>query len=76
MKFNADVPTHDKDTPFIRQNTPHPKELRDKAKKLLAKNRSDEGGASLEPLSEEVNIGFKKNIYLFASISIVFHETI
>ncbi|XP_075148446.1 scribble planar cell polarity protein isoform X3 [Haematobia irritans] len=54
VKFNTDVPTHDKDTtPFIRQNTPHPKELRDKAKKLLAKKGTDDGGDNLEPLSEE-----------------------
>ncbi|XP_059220080.1 protein lap4 isoform X12 [Stomoxys calcitrans] len=54
VKFNADVPTHEKDTPFIRQNTPHPKELRDKAKKLLAtKNRISDSGDNLEPLSEE-----------------------
>ncbi|XP_073815411.1 protein lap4-like isoform X22 [Musca autumnalis] len=53
VKFNSDVPTHEKDSTFTRQNTPHPKELRDKAKKLLAKNRPDEPVGGLEPLSEE-----------------------
>lgn len=43
----------------MRQNTPHPKELRDKAKKLLAKNRSDEApgiSSNLDTLTEEVRI--------------------
>ncbi|KAM7362442.1 scribble planar cell polarity protein isoform 11-T13 [Cochliomyia hominivorax] len=56
VKFNADIPIQDKDTPFMRQNTPHPKELRDKAKKLLAKNRTDEGpgvSSNLDTLTEE-----------------------
>lgn len=42
----------------MRQNTPHPKELRDKAKKLLAKNRTDEGpsvSSNLDTLAEEVS---------------------
>ncbi|XP_046805865.1 protein lap4 isoform X10 [Lucilia cuprina] len=56
VKFNADIPVQDKDTPFTRQNTPHPKELRDKAKKLLAKNRTDEApgvSSNLDTLTEE-----------------------
>ncbi|XP_065371151.1 protein lap4 isoform X3 [Calliphora vicina] len=56
VKFNADIPIQDKDTPFTRQNTPHPKELRDKAKKLLAKNRTDEApgvSSNLDTLTEE-----------------------
>uniref|UniRef100_A0A1I8M8A5 PDZ domain-containing protein n=1 Tax=Musca domestica TaxID=7370 RepID=A0A1I8M8A5_MUSDO len=55
VKFNPDVPTHEKDSTFTRQNTPHPKELRDKAKKLILKHqKTDEPAAGgLEPLSEE-----------------------
>lgn len=41
VKF-SDVPTMEKETPFIRQNTPHPKELKAKAQKLLAKSRQEE----------------------------------
>ncbi|XP_046807518.1 protein lap4-like [Lucilia cuprina] len=54
--MKADIPVQDKDTPFTRQNTPHPKELRDKAKKLLAKNRTDEApgvSSNLDTLTEE-----------------------
>lgn len=45
----------DKETPFVRQNTPHPKELKAKAHKLFAKEKSklDESG-NLDTLSEEV----------------------
>lgn len=47
----------DKETPFVRQNTPHPKELKAKAHKLFAKEKSklDETG-NLDTLSEEVRI--------------------
>lgn len=46
----------DKETPFVRQNTPHPKELKLKAHKLFAKEKSklDESG-NLDTLSEEVS---------------------
>lgn len=49
----------DKETPFVRQNTPHPKELKAKAHKLFAKekNKVDESG-NLDTLSEEVNNQF------------------
>ncbi|KAG4077841.1 hypothetical protein HA402_013775 [Bradysia odoriphaga] len=53
VKFSEDSGT-DKDTPFVRQNTPHPKELKLKAHKLFAKERGakDESG-NLDTLSEE-----------------------
>lgn len=56
VKFSEDSGIADKDTPFVRQNTPHPKELKLKAHKLFAKekNRNDDGG-NLDTLSEEVN---------------------
>lgn len=41
VKF-SDIPTLEKETPFIRQNTPHPKELKAKAQKLLAKSRQED----------------------------------
>lgn len=56
VKFSEDSGIADKDTPFVRQNTPHPKELKLKAHKLFAKekNRADDGG-NLDTLSEEVS---------------------
>ncbi|XP_062539915.1 protein lap4 isoform X14 [Armigeres subalbatus] len=54
VKFSEDSNV-DKDTPFVRQNTPHPKELKLKAHKLFAKEkRSDDlSGGNLDTLSEE-----------------------
>ncbi|XP_049534430.1 protein lap4 isoform X3 [Anopheles darlingi] len=58
VKFTEDFGA-DRDTPFVRQNTPHPKELKMKAHKLFAKERrAGEGGAgelsgNLDTLSEE-----------------------
>jgi protein scribble len=40
VKFSEDSNV-DKDTPFVRQNTPHPKELKLKAHKLFAKDKKD-----------------------------------
>lgn len=56
VKFSEDSGQFDKDTPFVRQNTPHPKELKLKAHKLFAKekNKADDGG-NLDTLSEEVS---------------------
>lgn len=56
VKFSEDSGIADKDTPFVRQNTPHPKELKLKAHKLFAKekNKADDGG-NLDTLSEEVS---------------------
>jgi hypothetical protein len=51
VKFSEDSAT-DKDTPFVRQNTPHPKELKLKAHKLFSKDKKDD---DLQPLSEEVS---------------------
>uniref|UniRef100_A0A182FMI8 PDZ domain-containing protein n=1 Tax=Anopheles albimanus TaxID=7167 RepID=A0A182FMI8_ANOAL len=63
VKFTEDFGA-DRDTPFVRQNTPHPKELKMKAHKLFAKERrAGEGGVggggpgelsgNLDTLSEE-----------------------
>ncbi|XP_055525253.1 protein lap4 isoform X11 [Wyeomyia smithii] len=54
VKFSEDSNV-DKDTPFVRQNTPHPKELKLKAHKLFAKERKsdDMSGGNLDTLSEE-----------------------
>lgn len=59
VKFSEDSGIADKDTPFVRQNTPHPKELKLKAHKLFAKekNKSDDGG-NLDTLSEEVSSAY------------------
>lgn len=57
VKFSDDSGIADKDTPFVRQNTPHPRELKLKAHKLFSKEKSktDEPG-NLDVLSEEVII--------------------
>uniref|UniRef100_A0A4Y0BKM4 PDZ domain-containing protein n=1 Tax=Anopheles funestus TaxID=62324 RepID=A0A4Y0BKM4_ANOFN len=53
VKFTEDFGA-DRDTPFVRQNTPHPKELKMKAHKLFAKERkSDDLSGNLDTLSEE-----------------------
>uniref|UniRef100_A0A182SC63 Disease resistance R13L4/SHOC-2-like LRR domain-containing protein n=1 Tax=Anopheles maculatus TaxID=74869 RepID=A0A182SC63_9DIPT len=53
VKFTEDFGA-DRDTPFVRQNTPHPKELKMKAHKLFAKERkSDDMSGNLDTLSEE-----------------------
>lgn len=55
VKFSEDSGISDKDTPFVRQNTPHPKELKLKAHKLFGKDKSKtDDGANLDTLSEEV----------------------
>ncbi|XP_067616409.1 uncharacterized protein scrib isoform X4 [Eurosta solidaginis] len=52
VKFSEDS-TQEKDTPFVRQNTPHPKELKAKAHKLFAKDRSRVDDANLDTVTEE-----------------------
>ncbi|XP_068622158.1 protein lap4-like isoform X4 [Battus philenor] len=52
VKFTEDVPEA-RETPFVRQNTPHPKELKLKAHKLLA-GRSPEQNTQLPPVSDDV----------------------
>lgn len=51
VKFTDDSQM-DKDTPFVRQNTPHPKELKMKAQKLFGKGKAGEEN-NLDALSEE-----------------------
>ena len=51
VKFSDDS-NLEKDTPFVRQNTPHPKELKAKAQKLFSKDKKDD---NLDTLSEEVS---------------------
>ncbi|XP_070507220.1 protein lap4 isoform X5 [Chironomus tepperi] len=51
VKFSEDSAT-DKETPFVRQNTPHPKELKLKAHKLFSKDKKDDD-SQLNRLPEE-----------------------
>ncbi|XP_055699199.1 protein lap4-like isoform X13 [Phlebotomus papatasi] len=54
VKFSEDSVTDKEQTPFVRQNTPHPKELKMKAHKLFAKEKSKtEDTIGLDTLSEE-----------------------
>lgn len=50
VKFSDDS-NADKETPFVRQNTPHPKDLKAKAHKLFSKDKKDD----MYALSEEVS---------------------
>jgi len=54
VKFSEDSAT-DKETPFVRQNTPHPKELKLKAHKLFSKDKKDDD-SQLNRLPEEVSL--------------------
>ncbi|GAB0093092.1 protein lap4 [Sergentomyia squamirostris] len=54
VKFSEDSVTDKEQTPFVRQNTPHPKELKMKAHKLFAKEKSKtDDNIGLDTLSEE-----------------------
>ena len=56
VKFKDDS-SNEKDTTFVRQNTPHPKELKAKAHKLFHKEKSkleEAATSTLDTLSEEV----------------------
>ncbi|XP_043863387.1 protein lap4 isoform X12 [Drosophila mojavensis] len=52
VKFSEEVP-QEKDTPFVRQNTPHPKDLKAKAQKLKVERSRHEENANLVTLPEE-----------------------
>jgi protein scribble len=41
-------------TPFVRQNTPHPKELKAKAHKLFGKGKTPDGKAATDQLVSEL----------------------
>ncbi|XP_020284620.1 protein lap4 isoform X3 [Pseudomyrmex gracilis] len=60
VKFTDEPPHADKETPFIRQNTPHPKELKAKAHKLLSKARSESRSASTEEQDVSQTFGLDK----------------
>lgn len=55
VKFSEEV-TQEKDTPFVRQNTPHPKDLKAKAQKLKNERSRHEENTHLMSLPEEVNV--------------------
>nr|XP_017037709.1 protein lap4 isoform X4 [Drosophila kikkawai] len=52
VKFSEDA-SQEKDTPFVRQNTPHPKDLKAKAQKLKVERSRHEEHANLVALPEE-----------------------
>lgn len=56
VKFSEEV-SQEKDTPFVRQNTPHPKDLKAKAQKLKVERSRHEEHTTLPLMSlpEEVN---------------------
>ncbi|XP_060648485.1 protein lap4 isoform X6 [Drosophila nasuta] len=52
VKFSEEV-SQEKDTPFVRQNTPHPKDLKAKAQKLKVERSRHEENTNLMSLPEE-----------------------
>ncbi|XP_043492411.1 protein lap4 isoform X6 [Polistes fuscatus] len=60
VKFTDEPPDADKETPFVRQNTPHPKELKAKAHKLFCKGRSDSRSGSTEEQDVSQTFGLDK----------------
>ncbi|XP_019697619.1 protein lap4 isoform X3 [Harpegnathos saltator] len=60
VKFTDEPPEADKETPFVRQNTPHPKELKAKAHKLFSKGRSESRSASTDEQDVSQTFGLDK----------------
>ncbi|XP_051162436.1 protein lap4 isoform X2 [Leptopilina boulardi] len=60
VKFTDELPDSDKETPFVRQNTPHPKELKAKAHKLFNKGRNDSYSASTDEQDVSQTFGLDK----------------
>ncbi|XP_015176400.1 PREDICTED: protein lap4 isoform X6 [Polistes dominula] len=60
VKFTDEPPDADKETPFVRQNTPHPKELKAKAHKLFCKGRNDSRSGSTEEQDVSQTFGLDK----------------
>ncbi|XP_014611416.1 PREDICTED: protein lap4 isoform X1 [Polistes canadensis] len=60
VKFTDEPPDADKETPFVRQNTPHPKELKAKAHKLFCKGKSDSRSGSTEEQDVSQTFGLDK----------------
>ncbi|XP_050477509.1 protein lap4 isoform X8 [Bombus huntii] len=60
VKFTDEPPETDKETPFVRQNTPHPKELKAKAHKLFSKGKNDSRSASTDEQDVSQTFGLDK----------------
>lgn len=55
-------------TPFVRQNTPHPKELKAKAHKLFSKGKNDNRSTSTD--EQVINLIFQKYYILQISFDL------
>ncbi|XP_046742109.1 protein lap4 isoform X4 [Diprion similis] len=60
VKFTDEAPDTDKETPFVRQNTPHPKELKAKAHKLFGKGKNESRSGSTEEQDVSQTFGLDK----------------
>ncbi|KAG7213447.1 hypothetical protein KM043_002721 [Ampulex compressa] len=60
VKFTDEPPEADKETPFVRQNTPHPKELKAKAHKLFSKGKSESRSGSTDEQDVSQTFGLDK----------------
>lgn len=74
VKFSEDSGIADKDTPFVRQNTPHPKELKLKAHKLFSKDKTKTDEGNLDTLSEEVSVQYTKSLSPFPTYAQLLNE--
>lgn len=61
VKFTDEPPEVDKETPFVRQNTPHPKELKAKAHKLFSKGKSESRSGSTDEQDVSQTFGLDKS---------------
>jgi len=81
VKFSEEA-SQEKDTPFVRQNTPHPKDLKAKAQKLKVERSRNEEHANLVTLPEEVSsdpdpgagAGFGSGLDPSAKLMLCFHR--
>ncbi|XP_044012677.1 protein lap4-like isoform X12 [Aphidius gifuensis] len=64
VKFSDDGPDADKETQFVRQNTPHPKELKAKAHKLFGKGKNDSRSGSTDEQDVSQTFGLDKAEFL------------
>ncbi|XP_028047401.1 protein lap4 isoform X4 [Monomorium pharaonis] len=60
VKFTDEPPETDKEIPFIRQNTPHPKELKAKAHKLFSKGKNESRSESTDEQDVSQTFGLNK----------------
>ncbi|KAL1505725.1 hypothetical protein ABEB36_005223 [Hypothenemus hampei] len=64
VKFTDAQDQENKETPFVRQNTPHPRELKAKAHKLFGKGSNSQGQTSLENYDQHIDSTTTDNVFI------------